>query len=108
MAQESSMISRFLLGAVMSTFLTSAALGQTTQTEPENSLDNLLCRDVMIMAGVDRDTTIAFMHGYLTHKRGDNIVVVERIEGSTAVFLQNCLDMPKAKAMEVLEKAFGK
>ena len=96
------------MSAIAGTFLASAAFAQTTQPEPDNNLDNLLCRDVMIMAGIDRDTTIAFMHGYLAHKRGDNVVDVQRVEGSTAVFLEDCIDMPKAKAMGVLEKALGK
>ncbi len=61
----------------------------------------------MIMAGIDRDTTIAFLHGYLAHKRGDNIVDVQRVEGSKAIFLEDCVDTPKARAMGVLEKALG-
>ena len=108
MAAQISTTTRVLTGAIGCIFLATAAFGQATQLEPDNNLDNLLCRDVMIMAGIDRDTTIAFMHGYLTHKRGDKLVDVQRVEGATAVFLENCVDMPKAKAMGVLEKALGK
>ena len=70
------------------------------------SLDELTCKQVMIMSGLDRDTTIAFIHGYLTHKRGDNSVDLEQFEAANQAFLNSCLDNPSAKAIASMEAAF--
>ncbi len=107
MAKPIHFCSRILLTTAISVFVSAAVYAQTDNAELDNNLDNLMCKDVMIMAGIDRDTTIAFMHGYLTRKRGEILVDVDRIEGSTAIFLEDCIDMPTAKAMEILEKALG-
>lgn len=107
MIKRTKLLSQSLICLGLNAFLSSPAFSQTTQPEPDNNLDNLLCKDVMIMAGIDRDTTIAFMHGYLTHKRGDKVVDVERVEGSTVIFLEDCIDAPTAKALDTLEKALG-
>lgn len=107
MAKTTLFNTRLVLTIAFSASLSTSAIAQTDTVEPENNLDNLLCKDVMILAGIDRDTTIAFMHGYLTHKRRETVVDVERVEGSTAIFVEDCIEAPNDKAMATLEKALG-
>ncbi len=82
-----------------------AALPQPALSqEGENKLDALTCRDVMIMSGADRDTTIAFVHGYLVHKLGHMQVDLEKLTTSTEQFLNACIAEPAAKAIAMMEK----
>lgn len=71
------------------------------------SLDTLTCKQVMIRSGLDRATTIAFIHGYLSHKRGDTTIDLEALEAANVIFLDQCLDQPAAMAIATMEAAFA-
>ena len=76
--------------------------------EDEGKLTDTSCRDVMILSGADRDTTIAFFHGYLIGKLGKTTVDLDKLTDSTEAFLNACLDNPKAKAVATLEALVAK
>jgi len=73
--------------------------------DDDGDLTTLSCKDVMILSGADRDTTIAFIHGYITGKSGANDVDLDKLTDATEAFLNNCLDNPTAKAIPTMEAA---
>lgn len=94
---------------LISTLLFTAAMFVPASAQDESAdLGDLTCKQVMIMSGLDRETTIAFIHGYLTHKRGDTTVDLVAFEDANDKFLDNCLDNPSARAIDTMEAAFGK
>lgn len=99
------------LGAIAAFGLSHMALGQdadstqASKVEEATDLTQARCRDIMILSGLDRDVTIAFLHGFLVGKSGDATFDSEKLTDSTEVFLHNCLDQPEAKALKVLEAA---
>ncbi len=74
------------------------------QEEPAD-VANLLCKEVMILSGADRDTTIAFVHGYILGKAGSSKVDLDKLTDATEAFLNNCVEAPNANAIETMEAA---
>ncbi len=80
-------------------FLSFSAVAQE-----EDDLNSLICKDVMILSGSDRDTTIAFIHGYLLGKSGSSKVDdLDKLTDTTEAFLNKTLDEPNAKAVATME-----
>jgi hypothetical protein len=82
----------------------SAATPATAQEEPAD-VAGLLCKEVMILSGPDRDTTIAFIHGYILGKAGSSTVDLDKLTDATEAFLNNCVEAPNANAIETMEAA---
>lgn len=74
-----------------------------TAAEDDGDLTTLTCKQVMILSGADRDTTIAFIHGIIVGKTGATDVDMDKLTDSTEAFLNNCLDNPTAKAIPTME-----
>lgn len=92
---------------VMSLLFVAVTVVPSAAQDESADLADLTCKQVMIMSGLDRDTTIAFIHGYLTHKRGDSTVDLEALETANEIFLNECLDNPAQKAIATMEAAFN-
>lgn len=73
----------------------------------QTNLDDALCRDVMILSGIERDVTIAFLHGVLVGKSGNMMINPDQMTDSTDDFLNMCLDAPNAKAMDILAESMN-
>lgn len=73
--------------------------------QDERDLDNIECREIMILSGLDRDTAIAFMHGYLVGQSDDTTFQLSRLTEATEIFLNDCLDKPDANAVSVMKDA---
>lgn len=105
----------FSITAFLAVGLSHSALGMVTENTSDEASDaqeqadlsDARCRDIMILSGLDRDVTIAFLHGYLVGKAGDTQVDSEKLTDSTEVFLHTCLDNPDAKALEVLSDSLA-
>jgi hypothetical protein len=57
--------------------------------------------------GVNRNTAIAFLHGFLLGQSNSSKFSVETLTKQTDVFVDQCLDNPAAKAVEVMAKIKG-
>ncbi|MEM7463012.1 MAG: HdeA/HdeB family chaperone [Pseudomonadota bacterium] len=71
----------------------------------ERDLDNIECREIMILSGLDRDTAIAFMHGYLVGQSDETTFQLSRLTEATEIFLDDCLDKPDTNAVSVMKDA---
>lgn len=76
--------------------------------EPQpRTIEQYLCKDVMRESGANRDVAIAFLHGYLLGKSGSSTFDLETLHKQTDNFIEQCLDNPGRKAVDVMTKIKG-
>ena len=81
------------------------ALGSAqAESQPDRTIEQFKCKDVMREPDQNREVAIAFLHGYLLGKSGDSKFNVETLEKQTDAFIDECLDNPQARAEEVMLK----
>mgnify|MGYP001816556750 FL=1 len=86
-------------------FLGAATIMAAEPSKPRD-LNDFLCKDVMILSGVDRDISISFVHGYMLGKNKTTQYQIERLAKITDAFLDYCLDHPGEKALASFEKVY--
>jgi hypothetical protein len=67
-------------------------------------LTNLLCKDVMRSSGVERNSLISFLNGYLLGTNKISKFSPQEVAESVDHFIEYCLDNPNTKALEALSK----
>lgn len=73
----------------------------------DRSLDQFTCKQVMREGPAVRETSIAFMHGYLLGKSSSVKFNIEKLLKHTDSFIDACLDNPNAKAIDIMAKTGG-
>ena len=69
-----------------------------------NDLNDYLCKDVMRLSGVDREISIALVHGYRLGKKGTTDFDTQALSEITDEYMEHCLDNPNDKALAAFEK----
>jgi hypothetical protein len=77
------------------------------QTKSDRIVESFTCKDVMREPDAHREIAIAFLHGYLLGKSGNSKFNVEVVESQTNAFIEQCLDNPQSKAVDVMTKIRG-
>jgi len=90
--------------ALLSALITSSAVFAEPQPR---TIEQYLCKDVMRDSGDNRDVAIAFLHGYLLGKSGSSKFDLEVLHKQTDNFIEQCLDNPAQKAVDVMAKVKG-
>jgi len=92
-------------GALATAIVSLSCLPGFAQNQKDEKVDlsALACKTVMTLSGTDRDTTISFIHGYLTGKQGKNEVDLAALTEATEAFIDKCLDAPKAGAVATMQ-----
>ena len=99
-------IAALSIGTIAAVLMTSAGLQAVAQQDQSQTVDveALTCKQVMILSGADRDTTISYIHGYVAGKHGHGKVDLDALTVATEAFVNDCLDAPTANAVATLEK----
>jgi hypothetical protein len=71
----------------------------------DRTIEQYSCKDVMRESDTNRQTAIAFLHGYYLGKSGSTKFNLDAMAKQTDAFLDRCLDNPKEKAMDAMMKA---
>jgi hypothetical protein len=95
-----------VVAAILVTVL-SGASSAPAQTPTDRVVDAFTCKDVMREPNASREGAIAFLHGYLLGKSGGSKFDVEVMERQTNAFIEQCLDTPQSKAVDVMTKLRG-
>jgi hypothetical protein len=74
--------------------------GAAAAQDMNRTVDQYKCRDVMRDAGVNRDISIAFMHGFLLGKSGSQNFNLDTLHKQTQAFIEHCLSNPDGKAID--------
>jgi hypothetical protein len=72
------------------------------QDTTNRTVEQYTCKDIMRESGSNRDTSIAFLHGYLLGKSGGSEFSIEALTKQTDAFIDRCLDSPNEKAIDVM------
>lgn len=83
-----------------------AALAQDSDEQPYD-IETVTCADVMILSGMDRDTTLAFIHGYIVGASGESAFVASKLTDATDDFLDACIGAPDDMAIATMKAAIG-
>jgi hypothetical protein len=83
-----------------------AASAALAEPQPR-TIEQYLCKDVMREGGTNRDVAIAFLHGYLIGKSGSSKFDLEVLHKQSDDFIEQCLDNPAQKAVDVMAKVKG-
>jgi hypothetical protein len=70
-------------------------------------IERFTCKDVMREPNTSREVAIAFLHGYLLGKSGTSRFDVDLLKAQTDSFVEQCLDHPGEKAVDVMVKLKG-
>jgi HdeA/HdeB family len=96
-----------VLGAALGWIGSAHAQTQSDQSRSDRMIELFTCKDVMRQPNTNREIAIAFLHGYLLGKSGSSRFNVEILEGQSNAFIEQCLDNPQSKAIDVMMKAQG-
>jgi hypothetical protein len=88
-----------------STALVVASAVAVAQDSSDRSMEQYSCKDVMRETDANRQTAVAFLHGYYLGKSGSTKFNLDAMAKQTDAFLDRCLDNPKEKAMDAMMKA---
>lgn len=77
------------------------------QTQSDRVIEAFTCKDVMREPNTSREIAIAFLHGYFLGKSGSPKFNVDVMENQTNAFIEQCLDAPQSKAVDVMMKIKG-
>jgi len=83
------------------------AQSQSDQSRSDRAVELFTCKDVMRQPNTSREIAIAFLHGYLLGKSGNSKFNVDVLENQTNTFIEQCLDNPQSKAVDVMMKLKG-
>jgi hypothetical protein len=66
----------------------------------DRTVDQYKCRDVMRENGANRDIAVAFLHGFLLGKSGNQRFNLDTLHQQTEEFVELCLNNPDSRAVE--------
>ena len=75
--------------------------------EQPYDIETVTCADVMILSGIDRDTTLAFIHGYIVGASGESAFLASKLTDATDDFLDACIGAPDDMAVATMKAAIG-
>jgi hypothetical protein len=96
------MPSKRLVAASSFLLVLAATMTAHAQTTTDRRIDQYECRDVMRDSGVNRDVSIAFLHGFLLGKSGGSAFNLDNIKQQTDAFIERCLSNPAEKAVDAM------
>lgn len=85
--------------ALLAAFMCSAGAA-VAQPNMDRTVDQYQCRDVMRESGANRDIAIAFLHGFLLGKSGNQRFNLDAVHRETDAFIERCLSNPDGKAID--------
>jgi hypothetical protein len=91
------------VAVVVSMFLPSGMI--SAQENTTRDIAKVDCKTVMRLDDRERESAIVFLHGYLAGKKGDTVIDLAKLGAATDKFIDNCLDNPKSKALDVMTAA---
>lgn len=72
----------------------------------EKDMNDYLCKDVMRMTGEDRSVSLGILHGYMLGVKGTTKFNHQELLIITDRFVENCLDNPQSKALDVFKISY--
>lgn len=68
-------------------------------------IDEMTCREMLVMRGEARDFTMIFMHGFMSGKKSELLFDPVPLTEATDLVINSCIDNPDGKLLAMFEKA---
>lgn len=78
--------------------------GEETKALERLELTTVTCKDLLLMEGDQRDSTLVFFHGIMIGRNGSTLLDSEALSNTTDKVLEHCINKPQDKLMSVFEK----
>ena len=85
------------------------AFSSTAWADDKDNVDlkTLSCRDYLKMDSDERGNTTVFIHGYITGKKAQTIIVISKLSDASDKALESCIDRPDASLLATFEEKRG-
>ncbi len=94
-------IACFTLSSVV---VSQRVLSQESEGRGMVDISAMTCRELLIMNGDDRQSTIVFVQGYLSGKNGEIEIDTDRLRAASDTSLEQCVDEPDASILSIFEQ----
>jgi hypothetical protein len=71
---------------------------------PPVDLEELTCREVLLIDGNEREQLFLFMHGYMSGKNGETTVNIEQENDTSQQVKNTCIDNPDQSLLSTFEQ----
>jgi hypothetical protein len=78
--------------------------GEAPPMYADYQVDQVTCREMLMMGGASRDFTMAFMHGFMSGKKSELLFQVTPLTEATAKVMETCIDNPDDMLLAVFKK----
>ena len=99
---EKIMPQKFLIAASSLILVLAGTMTALAQSNMDRTIEQYECKDIMRDSGVNRDVSIAFLHGFLLGKSGSAAFNLDSIKRQTDAFVERCLSNPTEKAVDAM------
>ena len=96
----------------LSTFLLFTVLGFSIPVIPAKAetvtinITNITCKEMLLMGGEERESTLIFFHGIMMGKMDTTVVNSKKVTNQTDTILNYCISNPQDKLMSAFSKAY--
>ena len=90
--------------SLASIVVSQSVLSQESEVENVVNISALTCRELLLMNGEDRQSTIVFVQGYLSGQNSEIEIDTEQLRAASDTSLEQCIDEPDASILTIFEQ----
>lgn len=98
------MKTKFCVPTILLTLLSMTIPASRIEALERLDLTTVSCKDMLLMEGDQRDSTIVFFHGMMIGKNGSTVLDAQTLSNTTDKVLEHCVNNPQDKLISVFEK----
>lgn len=98
------MKTKFCIPTILLTLLSMTIPASRIEALERLDLTTVSCKEMLLMEGDQRDSTIVFFHGMMIGKNGSTVLDAETLSNTTDKVLEHCVNNPQDKLISVFEK----
>lgn len=98
------MKTKFCIPTILLTLLSMTIPASRIEALERLDLTTVSCKDMLLMEGDQRDSTIVFFHGMMIGKNGSTVLDAQTLSNTTDKVLEHCVNNPQDKLISVFEK----
>lgn len=98
------MKTKFCIPTILLTLLSMTIPASRIEALERLDLTTVSCKEMLLMEGDQRDSTIVFFHGMMIGKNGSTVLDAQTLSNTTDKVLEHCVNNPQDKLISVFEK----
>ncbi len=90
--------------SLTSMMFSQSVLSQDSEVEGIVNISSMTCRELLLMNGDNRQSTIVFVQGYLSGQTSEVEIDTDQLRSASDLSLQQCVDEPDAPILGIFEQ----